>query len=338
MALIVAAPDKFRHTASGPAVASAVAAAAARSGWTAEELPLSDGGEGLLDALGGARRTTTVSGPLGEPTDAEWRLLVPPRVEVPTAVIEMARAAGRDLLASPRGNDPLDATTRGVGELIVAAIDAGAGRIIVGCGGSATTDGGSGALDAIGSADPFDVIDLVIATDVTTTFEEAAAVFGPQKGATPEQVDQLGDRLRALRARYLAQFSLDVGVLPGAGAAGGLAGGLAALGGRIVSGFDLVADFVGLDARLEAADAVMTGEGRLDAQSFSGKVVGQVIDRVAGRIPVLCVVGDLEPSARDLAGPGVEVVSLSERFGADRARGETVSLIEAVVADFLADR
>jgi glycerate kinase len=338
MGHIVAAPDKFRQTASAPGVARAVAAAATRSGWTAEETPLSDGGEGLLDALGGSIRTTTVSGPLGEPTDAEWRFLASPEVEVPTAVIEMAKAAGRDLLPAPRGGDPLDATTRGVGQLIIAAIDAGAARIIVGCGGSATTDGGSGALDAIGSADRFDVIDLVVATDVMTAFEDAAAVFGPQKGATPEQVTALADRLSGLRARYLTQFGLDVDVLPGAGAAGGLAGGLAALGGRIVSGFDLVADFVHLAARLGLADVVMTGEGRLDAQSFRGKVVGQVIDRVAGRIPVLCVVGDLDPTARGLAGPGVEIVSLTERFGEGRARAETVARIEEVVADFLSRR
>ena len=338
MGLIVAAPDKFRHTLDASGVARAAAAAASLSGWTGVELPLSDGGEGLLDALGGAKRTTTVSGPLGEPTEAEWRLLSPPSVAIPTAVIEMARSAGRDLLVTPRDRDPLDATTRGVGQLILAAIDAGAGRIIVGCGGSATTDGGSGALDAIGSSDPFDVIDLVVATDVTTTFEEAATIFGPQKGATPEQVEELSDRLGALRARYLAQFSLDVGLLPGAGAAGGLAGGLAAMGGRIVSGFDLVADFVRLDEHVAAADAVMTGEGRLDAQSFVGKVVGQVIDRVAGRIPVLCVVGELDPDAQAVAGPGVEIVNLTERFGAARARGETAELIEAVVAEFLDGR
>jgi glycerate kinase len=280
-------------------------------------------------------RTATVSGPLGRPTEAEWRFLAPPLVEIPTAVVEMAAAAGRDLLAAPHGTDPLDATTTGVGQLVLAAIDAGAARVIVGCGGSATTDGGAGALEAIGSADRFDVVDLVIATDVTTTFEDAAAVFGPQKGATSDQVGILEDRLRLLRASYLTRFGVDVGVLPGAGAAGGLAGGLAALGGRIVSGFDLVAGFVHLDARLEPADVVMTGEGRLDAQSFRGKVVGRVIDRVAGRIPVLCVVGEVDPAARSLAGPGVEVVSLTEQFGEGRARAETVGLITQVVAEFL---
>jgi|ERR1700722_6792236 len=335
MSLIVAAPDKFRQTASAPAVAASVAAAARAAGWTSDEIPLSDGGEGLLDAFGGSVRTAVVSGPLGQPTEAEWRFLAPPLVEIPTAVIEMATAAGRDLLAAPHGAEPLDATTTGVGQLVLAAIDAGAARVIVGCGGSATTDGGAGALEAIGSADRFDVVDLVIATDVTTPFEDAAVVFGPQKGATPDQVELLEDRLRALRASYASRFGVDVGVLRGAGAAGGLAGGLAALGGRIVSGFDLVAGFVRLDARLEPADVVMTGEGRLDPQSFRGKVVGQVIDRVAGRIPVLCVVGDVDPAARSLAGPGVEIVSLTEQFGEGRARAETAGVIGEVVAEFL---
>ena len=338
MSHIVAGPDKFRQTLGAPGVARAVAAAASRAGWTADEIPLSDGGEGLLDAFGGSVRTTTVAGPRGEPTDAEWRFLTAPRVEIPTAVIEMARAAGRDLLPPPRGREVLDATTAGVGQLVLAAIDAGAQRVIVGCGGSATTDGGAGAVDAIGSADRLDVIDLVVATDTTTLFEEAAAVFSPQKGATPDQVALLEDRLRHQRADYLTRFGLDVGPLVGSGAAGGLAGGLAAIGGRIASGFGLVADFVGLDERLEPADIVMTGEGRLDAQSFRGKVVGQVIDRVAGRRPVLCVVGDLDPAAATLAGPGVEIVSLTEQFGEDRARRETAALVEAVVADFLSHR
>jgi glycerate 2-kinase len=338
VSLIVAAPDKFRQTASAPAVAGSVAAAAREAGWTSEEIPLSDGGEGLLDAFGGSVRIATVSGPLGQPTEAEWRFLAPPLVEIPTAVIEMTTAAGRDLLAVPHGTDPLDATTTGVGQLVIAAIDAGAARIIVGCGGCATTDGGIGAVEAIGSADRFDVVDLVVAADVTTAFEDAAGVFGPQKGATPEQVAVLRDRLHQLRDSYHQRFGVDVGLLAGGGAAGGLAGGLCALGGRIVPGFDLVANFVHLDARLELADVVMTGEGRLDAQSFRGKVVGQVIDRVAGRIPVLCVVGDLDPTARVLAGPGVQIVSLTERFGEARATSDTVALIEAVVAEFLAQR
>jgi|HubBroStandDraft_1064217.scaffolds.fasta_scaffold54987_2 glycerate kinase len=338
MGHIVAAPDKFRQTAGAPELAGAAAAAARGVGWTADEIPLSDGGEGLLDAFGGSVRTATVSGPLGEPTDAEWRFLTQPLVAVPTAVIEMAKAAGRDLLERPQGNDALDATTTGVGQLILAAIDAGAQRVIVGCGGSATTDGGAGAVDAIGSADRLDVIDLVVATDTTNVFEQAAAVFGPQKGATPEQVAVLEDRLRRQRADYLARFGLDVGTLAGGGAAGGLAGGLVALGGRIAPGFALVADFVRLDERLEPADVVMTGEGRLDATSFRGKVVGQVIDRVAGRLPVLCVVGDLDPAAWALAGPGVDIVSLTEQFGEDRARRETAALVEAVVVDFLSRR
>jgi glycerate kinase len=335
VSLVVAAADKFRGTATAREVSGAVARAARRRSWTVDEVRLADGGEGLLDALGGAVRTSEVSGPLGAPTVAEWRLIEPDDGAAVTAVIEMARAAGRDLLPAPDGDDPLLADTRGVGQLIVAALDAGATRIVVGCGGSASTDGGAGALEAIGSRQRVADIDLVAATDVTTTFEDAAPVFGPQKGASPAQVTLLRARLGELRRRYRETFGVDVGALVGGGAAGGLAGGLAAIGGRIVAGFDLVAEAVDLDARLEAADAVVTGEGRLDAGSFRGKVVGQVIAHVAGRCPVLVVVGDRDDSARVPEG-SIEVVSLAEHFGAERARTETVALVEAVVADFLA--
>jgi glycerate kinase len=165
---------------------------------------------------------------------------------------------------------------------------------------------------------------------VTTPFLDAARVFAPQKGATPEQVEQLSARLARLADSYQTEFGVDVTALPGAGAAGGLAGGLAALGASIVSGFELVADFVGLDDEIAKADLVMTGEGRLDRQSFSGKVVGGVISHVAGRVPVLCVVG---VSAPDLDPVGFELVDLVARFGLDRALSEVLELIEQVVAE-----
>ena len=162
-----------------------------------------------------------------------------------------------------------------------APISEGATRVVVGCGGSATTDGGAGALRAIGSPDALVGIELVAACDVTTTFVEAAREFAPQKGATAEQVAALTARLSRLAEQYRADFSVEVTNLPGSGAAGGLAGGLAAFGAELVSGFDLVADIVGLDGHLADADLVMTGEGYLDRLSFAGKVVGGVTRRVA---------------------------------------------------------
>jgi glycerate kinase len=335
---LVAAPDKFRGTATAVEVVAAVTAAAHAAGWSSVGVPLSDGGEGLLEALGGAVHRTEVPGPLGAPTIAEWRMLPAtdhpdhPDHAGPTAVIEMSRAAGRALLPRPRGDEPVRADTAGVGTLLLAARDAGARRIVVGCGGSATTDGGWGAVRTVGSAEQLDGIEITVACDVTTPFRQAARVFGPQKGATAPQIALLSDRLGTLADRYRRDFGVDVDAEPGAGAAGGLAGGLVALGARLVHGFDLVAGLVDLDARLAGADVVITGEGHLDPPSFRGKVPGGVLSRVGGRCPVLCICGGADPALLRSPPTGMEVVSLTERFGRARAHAETTILIEEVTA------
>jgi glycerate 2-kinase len=341
---LVAAPDKFRGTASAAEAAAAMAEAARQAGWSADEVPMSDGGEGLLDALGGNPRTTTVAGPLGRPVEAEWRLLGGNDPAGPTAVVEMSQAAGRSRLPHPKGDDPVRADTTGVGQLLLAARDAGARRIVIGCGGSATTDGGLGAVEAVGSPDALRDVELVVACDVTTPFTDAAAVFGPQKGATPEQVELLTRRLRDLAARYRTEMGVDVTSVPGAGAAGGLGGGLLVLGARLLPGFDLVADLVGLPARLEDADLVVTGEGHLDPPSFEGKVPGGVLDLARSRrrpagpapLPVLCVVGGADRSLLVHPPDGMEVRSLVALYGRARARRETVALIGRTTAEFLA--
>jgi glycerate kinase len=338
---LVAAPDKFRGTASAAQAAGAVAGAARQAGWTADEAPMSDGGEGLLDAVGGSRRTTTVAGPLGQPVAAEWRMLEASGGMPTTAVVEMSRAAGRALLPRPRGDDPVRAGTGGVGQLLLAARDAGARRVVIGCGGSATTDGGEGAFDAVGSAAALRGVELVVACDVTTPFLDAARVFGPQKGATPAQVENLGRRLADVAARYRAATGIDVTTIPGAGAAGGLAGGLVALGARMEPGFDFVAGLVGLADRMERADLVVTGEGHLDPPSFHGKVPGGVLGlaRARGRrgrpLPVLCIAGGADRALLAAPPDGMEVVSLTARFGRARARGETGALIGQVTAEAL---
>jgi glycerate kinase len=339
---LVAAPDKFRGTASAAQAAAAIAGAARAAAWTADEVPMSDGGEGLLDALGGEPRTTTVAGPLGHPVEAEWRILDTTEPAGLTAVVEMSEAAGRSRLPHPKGDDPVRADTTGVGQLLLAARDAGARRIVIGCGGSATTDGGLGAVDAVGSANALGNIDLVVACDVTTSFTDAATIFGPQKGATPEQIAFLTQRLRDLAARYRSEMGVDVTTVPGAGAAGGLGGGLLVLGARLLRGFDLVADLVGLPARLESADLVVTGEGHLDPPSFEGKVPGGVLGLArarrgpAGPVPVLCVVGGADQSVLAHPPDGMEVRSLVALYGRARARRETVELIERTTAEFLA--
>jgi glycerate kinase len=331
---LVAAPDKFRGTVSAADAAAAIAGAAAAAGWTATTCPLADGGEGTLDALGGANRRNAVSGPLGEPVEAHWRL------DGLTAVIEMARVAGLALAGGPERNDPIAASTRGVGQLIALAVDLGAKRVLVTLGGSATTDGGFGAIEGLGSPARLAGVDVVVACDVTTRFCDAAVVFGPQKGASPAQVRLLTGRLERLCQVYRERYGVDVADLAGAGAAGGLAGGLAALGARLVPGFDLVADETGLDDHLEGAALVVTGEGFLDEQSFEGKVVGGVLERAARlAVPVLVVCGDADPeAAAEVVRRGGVVASLLERVGEARALGATGASIAAVVSEELRAR
>lgn len=355
MTHVLAAPDKFKGTATASDVAVAMAAAAVLAGYSATALPLSDGGDGLLDVTGGPNRWTVVTGPLGSPVRAAWRLeglpvalparrttestqlLAPPAVLQAgrAAVIEMSQAAGLVLAGGHEHNDAVAATTTGVGELMLAAVAEGATRLIVGCGGSATTDGGAGALAAIGDHDRLQGVEVVVACDVTVGFLEAARRFGPQKGASPEQVELLEGRLGDLADRYAAEHGRDVASLEGAGAAGGLAGGLAAIGGRLVPGFELVASLVGLDDELRRAEVIVTGEGCLDAQSFSGKVVGGVAGR-AGSRPSLCVAGRVTADGLAAAAVrGLEVVSLSERFTEEAAMTRPLGLVTDVVAAWL---
>jgi glycerate 2-kinase len=327
---VVAAPDKFRGTATARDVAAAVGRAATVCGWACDEVPVADGGEGTLDVLGGANRTTLVTDPLGDPIEAGWRK------DGDRAVIEMARASGLELVGGPQGNDPMAASTYGTGELISAAADAGARRIIIGVGGSATTDGGLGALRAMHPVQRLRGVELSVACDVSTRFVDAAEVFSPQKGASPAQVELLRRRLERLAQVYVEDFGVDVRELEGGGAAGGLAGGLAAIGAQLLPGFELVADELDLADRVEGADLVITGEGFLDAQSFAGKVVGGVVELAAEEgVPVVAIVGRLVDA--EVAGR-VPTVSLVDRFGEERAMTDTVACIEEVAAEILAER
>ena len=338
--IVLAAPDAFKGTAAAAAVAEAVAEAARGAGWGARTLPLSDGGEGFADVVAAARggggpqsgtwRRRQVTGPLGRPVTARWWLAGT------EAVVESAAASGLPLAGGPEANDPVGATTRGTGELVVEALAAGARRVLVGVGGSATTDGGRGAVQAIEEAGGLGGADVVVACDVETRFVDAAARFGPQKGATPSQVAELTAALTAYAAELLGRYGVDVTAPPGAGAAGGLAGGLFALGARLLPGFEVVADAVGLAGAMEACDLVVTGEGRLDATSWHGKVVGGVLGHAAraGR-PVLVVAGAVGPGGLDGVGPGA-VRSLSEQCGPDRALADPAGCVAQVVAAYLA--
>jgi len=329
MSVALACPDKFRGTLSAAAAADAMARGLAAAGFDdVRRLPLADGGEGTLEALqsaiGGSVRTARVTGPLGEPVDAEW-LLLPDGV----AFVEMARASGHAVLGGP--NDPLRASTRGTGELVAAAARAGAREIIVGVGGSATTDGGLAAVDALGWS--LAGLDVSVACDVSTRFFDAAERFGPQKGATSAQVSLLTRRLQRLADEYERRTGVDVRELDGSGAAGGLAGGLAAIGAELDTGFEVVARAVDLDAAFDGADFVVTGEGKLDRTSFEGKVVGGVLDWAADRGTPHCAVvaGQVTDDAREELSvrADVQVLALTDRvWQAGEAFARAAQLVE----------
>ena len=332
---LLASPDKFRSTLDGPAAAAAIAAGGRAAGWEVEEVPVSDGGEGFLDCFAGRGRLRTAAVPdaLGRPVRAQWLLLDGGR----TAVVETAKAVGLSLVGGADGNDPLNASSAGAGQLLGAAVAEGVRRLLVGVGGSATTDGGAGAIAALGGGARLVGVEVLVACDVTTRFVDAARTFAPQKGASPAQVALLERRLQRMAQELEAIGGVDVRDLPGAGAAGGLAGGLAAIGASLVPGFDVVADALDLADRVAAADLVVTGEGLLDEQSFSGKAVGGVAAlATAADVPVVAVVGDADPDVE--VPPGVEVISLVARFGARRAREEAAACLTEAVAFLLADR
>ncbi|MBW3619843.1 MAG: glycerate kinase [Actinobacteria bacterium] len=329
---VVLAPDSFGGTLS-PREAVAAIAEGWRHARPDDELvpvPLADGGEGLLDAVAGPADTwltTEACGPLGHPRDTGLLL----RADG-TAVIESALVCGLRLV-EPARRDPLGATSYGVGELLDAARDAGAERIVVGLGGSATVDGGAGALTGLGfrltvadggglkvggrdlhrvaaaergwAREDWHGIEVTLLADVSTVLADAPRRFGPQKGATPEAVELLERGLAAwadVAERDLADGTVHR-QLPGTGAAGGLGFGLATgLGARIVPGAAAVADLVDLDGALAGADLVVTGEGRLDATTAEGKVITEVLARAsAAGVAVVAVVGQTAPDA-DVAG------------------------------------
>ncbi|MCC2973618.1 glycerate kinase [Massilia sp. IC2-476] len=342
---IVIAPDSFKESLSALAVANAIEAGFREIFPEAHyrKIPVADGGEGtvqaLIDASAGRLVELEVSGPLGEPVRAFYGLMG----DGATAVIEMAAASGLEQLP-PLLRNPWYTSSRGTGELIKAALDAGARRFVLGVGGSATNDGGAGMLQALGvrlldeggaelgpgggQLGRLHGIDLTgldarvpdcvfdIACDVTNPLvgpQGASAVFGPQKGATPDMVRQLDDNLRhyaAVIARCLGQ---DVADLPGAGAGGGIAAAMRVfLNGRLRPGSEIVAEAVGLDAALAGADLVVTGEGRIDGQTVHGKTpIG--VARVARRhgVPVIAIGGSLAPDTAQVHAHGIDAAFAS---------------------------
>lgn len=330
----LACPDKFRGTLDALEAAAAMARGLRTAGFTeVVELPLADGGEGTLDVLlasrGGSRRQATVTGPLGDPVVADWAVL-----SDGTAVVEMACASGLALVRG--GNDPLRATSRGTGELIATAARSGARRILVGVGGSATTDGGLGAIDALGWS--LAGLQVIVACDVATVFVDAASSFAPQKGATSAQVALLTRRLDRLAEEYQSRTRVDVRSIEGSGAAGGLAGGLAALGARLEPGFEVVARAADFERHVAGADLVVTGEGKLDRTSFAGKVVGGALEwALADGVERGAVIaGQVTDEARRQAGElgDVAVYALTDRvWQAGEAFARAALLVEEAAVE-----
>jgi glycerate 2-kinase len=297
---VLVAPDSFKGTFSAAEVAGAIGAGLESAGRPVDLCPVADGGEGTLDALaiglGAERRRASVTDPLKHPVEAEFGLAGE------AAIVETAAASGLGLV-NAADRDAFAATTAGTGQLIAAAIDAGARVVYLGVGGSATTDGGAGAIKAISEAGGLRGARLVVLCDVRTPFEDAAKVFGPQKGADPAEVKRLTARLNS-QARRLEK---DPRGVPMTGAAGGLSGGLwSAFGAELMPGAAFVLDEIGFDARMRRARAVVTGEGKLDMQSLVGKVVSEVATRARqSGVPCHAVVG-----TRELDSMGARILDL----------------------------
>ena len=360
---IVIAPDSFKGSIYAPEAARAMREGVLRVVPDAETVlvPVADGGDGTLETLvqtsGGEVRSKRVTGPLGEPVEASWGAMGDGR----TAVVEMARSSGLALVPTDR-RDPRVTTTYGLGELIDHALDEGFRSFILAIGGSATNEAGAGMAQALGvrlvdgrgndlphggatlaelsriemaGLDPrvgdstFDV-----ACDVSNPLtgpEGASAVYGPQKGATPEMVRQLDAALGHFAEVVKADIGADIGKVPGSGAAGGLGGGMIAfLGGRLRAGVDIVLETVGLESRLDGANLVITGEGQVDFQTVYNKAPIGVARLAKERgIPVIAVAGSLGERFTDVHAHGIDAASAITRvpMSLDEATGDAFDLV-----------
>jgi glycerate kinase len=339
---IVVSPQAFKHSIGAREAALAIQRGILQAAPDAETIliPVADGGDGtlaaLIDTTGGSYREATVTGPLGEPLAARWGVMG----DGETAVIEMALASGLALIPDDR-RDPLRATTRGTGELMLAALDDGYRRIIVGLGGSATNDGGAGMASALGARfldsqdgqlpaggaalenltnvdalalhPALSATTVVGATDVTNPLcgdTGASAIFGPQKGATPEMVSQLDRCLANLASVIRSDLGVDVLNTPGSGAAGGLGAGLIAFAGaELRSGIDMVCDVLDFDRNVRGADLVITGEGRADrSTAFDKAPVGIARRARQFGVPTVLVAGSLGPGYETLYQHGIDAI------------------------------
>jgi glycerate kinase len=365
---VVIAPDSFKGSLSALSVAGAMERGVRSVFPDAEivKVPIADGGEGTVEALveatGGSLRFRRVRGPLGETVEARWGVLGDGR----TAVIEMAAASGLPLVPRER-RDPRVASTFGTGELVRAALDAGLRKVVIGIGGSATNDGGAGLARALGvrfldaegrdlpeggaalarlaRIDPSGLdprlaeAEVMVACDVDnplTGERGASAVYGPQKGATPEMVRELDAALGRYAELARAATGRDVAGIPGAGAAGGLGAGLLFFTpARLRPGVEIVLETTGFDQAIRGADLVLTGEGRTDFQTAMGKApIGVALAARRHGVPVVCLSGGLGPGANDVLSLGIDALAsvAPGPMALEEAMANGSALIEAAAA------
>jgi glycerate kinase len=360
---VIIAPDSFKGSSTSIEVANNIEKGIRKVFPDAEviKIPIADGGEGTVEALvlgaGGTFKDVDVKGPLGETLKARYGIL-----DNGSAVIEMATASGLPLVPENLRN-PLVTTTYGTGELIKAALNEGCKKIVIGIGGSATNDGGVGMAQALGVSfkdskgcelgfgggqlDKLETIDIsgidprlkdteiIVACDVSNPLcgeRGASAVYGPQKGATPEMVKQLDSNLHHYAEKIKAQLGMDIADIPGSGAAGGLGAGLIVFcGASLKSGIETVLDEVEIDKHLPTADLVITGEGKIDSQSIYGKVpvgVGQRVKKY--NKPVLAIVGGIGQGAQAVYEYGVDGImsTVNNAMPLSEAMGRSAELLE----------
>lgn len=378
---IVIAPDSFKDALRARQAAQHIASGltSIMPGAEIDLCPVSDGGEGFAAALGGSGlenkyATAWCIGPLGQTrSQPVWVLLKSDRGKPATAVLELASVCGLEMVPADQ-RDPTRSTTFGLGQLIAETLRHGAKTVVLGIGGSATNDAGCGIAQALGarffdkhgaeitthitggdlqriaSIDRGSVAAQTLATkyliacDVTNPLtgpNGAAHIYAPQKGATPEQVEQLDAGLRHIAKLWREQLGVDVEQMPGAGAAGGVGGGMVAmLGAKLVPGAELVLDTIGFDQRINDADLVITGEGRLDAQSLSGKAVMAVARRCkAMNVPCVALVGCVGEGAEQTLAQGLtDYIVIGEGLDPAESIRRTGELLERAAARVAEER
>jgi glycerate kinase len=378
---VICAPDKFKGSLTAQQAAEAMERGVRRvcPEASVDLCPIADGGEGTVEALvaatAGEVRTSEVAGPLPDQrVRARWGMLG--GASEGTAAIEMAEASGLALVPTDR-RDPTKTTTVGTGELVREALAVGVKHIVLGIGGSATTDGGCGAAAAMGfrfldargkailpapaggdllriarierpppppEAQPLRGVTITVACDVTNPItgpRGAAAVYGPQKGATPAQIDLLDRGLRQLAMLWREQLGVDVEQMPGAGAAGGSGGGLVAFfGATLLPGVDMVLDAVGFERRVTGCDLCLTGEGKLDGQSLSGKACAGVAQAARRHgVETVALVGCVGPGAERAADAGLsDIRVIGEGLPPEESIRRAAELLELATARLVEER